>query len=464
LWDVREPSFWRDEAATLSAARRTPGALWEMLQNIDLVHGIYYFLLWPFVHAFGDSEAVARIPSVAAMAVAALGVTLLGARLVSHRAGVLCGLVFAIAPTVSRYGQEARSTALVMALATLATLVLLVAFERGGRRWYAAYAGLLAVTIAAGLMSVLLVPVHAFFAWRLRGPGRASPLRSWCRSAAVAVLVSAPIAAGALRQRDAVQWIEETDGDRIVNVLLPLFGSGLVFVIAPLVLTGAAWAVGLGRSGAEHDRSREAFRLLAVWAFLPAALLLVLSLVQPTFLFRYLAGSFPAVALMAGCVLDALGARARLVAVAAAALLLVPAHQAVRTTDAHGGEDLRALSAYLDARDRPGDAVVYLPAFWRHVAAAYPEGFAGVRDLAERESPADAGNLSGLEVGAPEFGRRLRTVPRVWIVEPAEPDLTGARDDPLWAAKTGIGTSPDFTLAAERKAGGYRLRLFTRTA
>jgi hypothetical protein len=41
MWGISGASFWRDEAATLSATRRPLGSLWHMLSRTDVVHGIY---------------------------------------------------------------------------------------------------------------------------------------------------------------------------------------------------------------------------------------------------------------------------------------------------------------------------------------------------------------------------------------------------------------------------------------
>lgn len=46
LTGAARPSFWYDEAATISAAySRSLGQLWQMLGNVDAVHGLYYLLM-----------------------------------------------------------------------------------------------------------------------------------------------------------------------------------------------------------------------------------------------------------------------------------------------------------------------------------------------------------------------------------------------------------------------------------
>src|ERR1022692_1016947 len=109
LWQISGPSFWRDEAATMSAIRRPIPVLWQMLGKTDVVHSSYYLLMWPLVRVLGTSELGARLPSVVAVAAAAGGVAAIGRRLASERAGLAAVLIFALLPVASRYGQGARA-------------------------------------------------------------------------------------------------------------------------------------------------------------------------------------------------------------------------------------------------------------------------------------------------------------------------------------------------------------------
>src|SRR5258708_19845690 len=71
LWGITGASYWRDEAATLSAAQRPFGNLLRTFGNIDAVHGAYYVLIWAMVKLGGTGELATRLPPAAAMAVAA---------------------------------------------------------------------------------------------------------------------------------------------------------------------------------------------------------------------------------------------------------------------------------------------------------------------------------------------------------------------------------------------------------
>ncbi|MDT5202478.1 MAG: mannosyltransferase, partial [Mycobacterium sp.] len=47
------PSFWYDEAATISASySRSLPQLWQMLSNVDVVEGLYYLLMHGWFDVF----------------------------------------------------------------------------------------------------------------------------------------------------------------------------------------------------------------------------------------------------------------------------------------------------------------------------------------------------------------------------------------------------------------------------
>ena len=124
LYQIQRPSLWRDEGATLIAVHRSLPQLLRMLGHADVVHGAYYVLMWFETRVAGTGTLALRFPSAVAMAVAAGVIAVLGRRLASTRAGLAAGLVFAALPTVTWYGQNARSYALVTALATIASYLL----------------------------------------------------------------------------------------------------------------------------------------------------------------------------------------------------------------------------------------------------------------------------------------------------------------------------------------------------
>ena len=134
LWQIQVPSFWRDEAATLSATQRPFLDMVRLLGHQDAVHGAYYVLMWAVIRLGGSGELAARMPSALAMAAAAGVVAVLGRRLVSAWAGLAAGLVFAVLPPVSWFGQDARPFAMETALACVASYLFVRALQSGPAR------------------------------------------------------------------------------------------------------------------------------------------------------------------------------------------------------------------------------------------------------------------------------------------------------------------------------------------
>lgn len=148
--------------------------------------------------------------------------------------GLCAGLLLAALPTASRYAQEARSFAFVMAVAVLATGVLVKALSGDSRvRRPVGYAVLIALLGWFNLVGLLLVAAHAATI-ALRRPGRRSVVR-----------------------------------------LLSAQAAGIAAVAPP-----AALAVGVP------------------WLFVPPLLLAAVSLGHPLFSYRYLLFCLPALALL----------------------------------------------------------------------------------------------------------------------------------------------------------------------
>src|SRR5260370_2878856 len=115
--------------------------------------------MWVVVRLGGSSELATRLPSVLATAVTAAGVAALGRRLVSPRAGLAAGLIFASVPYVTFYAQFARPYAIMTAFATFASYALVRVLDAhpGHRRgWLVAYAAFLA---GLGLVQVFALPL-----------------------------------------------------------------------------------------------------------------------------------------------------------------------------------------------------------------------------------------------------------------------------------------------------------------
>ncbi|SEP38841.1 glycosyltransferase family 39 protein [Amycolatopsis saalfeldensis] len=417
VWDLATPSYYGDEAATLDADARSIPALLRLLTHVDVVHGAYYLFMWPIVHAFGIGEVVLRLPSALAMAAAAVGVAALGRRLHSPRAGLLAGLVFAVLPQVSRYGQEGRSYALVLACAVLASYLLVRAAGDARRRFWAGYGGAVAGLGLLNVFGLLLLAGHAVFLLARHRPS----LRRWLIAAGLGCLPALPVAVLAWRERDQLGWLGSPGASAPGDLAAWLAGSTGSLVLVSLL-------IGLGL----RSRAGAATAWLALpWLVAPPVLLLsAASVALPVYVPRYVAYCLPALALPVGVGLAGITLAPRVIALVLVAALGLPTQFAQRRPDGHG-DDARAAATVLARHEQPGDGVLYhclnchYPDMPREFAFAYPSAFGPLDDLALAGSPSATGTLRGTSTDRATLDRRIAGVSRVWLIETGGKQLPG---------------------------------------
>jgi mannosyltransferase len=426
LWGIEGSSYWRDEAATLAAVQRPFGDLVSMLGNVDAVHGAYYMLIWVVVRLGGTSELVTRLPSALAMAAAAAGVAAIGGRVVSPRAGLFAGLVFATLPKVSWFGQDARSYAMVTALAVAASYLLVRMLDAGDsrRRWLAAYAACLAGLGVANIFALLIVPAHGLTvalaarqARRRPDAAAAAPsLASWAVAAGLAVAAVSPLIVAAFRERGQIGWIQDAQTGGLASVR-QLVGPLAFFELMVLIMACAIMLSALrGPAAVVAEWPPRLPALCVPWLLLPPAALLAGSAIQPVYTFRYILFCIPAVALLGGAALAAIGRVAGTAALVMIMLAGLPAQLAERGPDGHG-DDIRGIDRVIAAHAHPGDGVYYRDDGARTFAAAYPYGLPMLRDVALKQAPAKMAKLIGRNVHGSWLHEAFTDVHRLWVVE-----------------------------------------------
>jgi mannosyltransferase len=455
LWGIGGASYWRDEAATLTAVHRSFGQLVVMLGHVDAVHGLYYLVMWPLVRVAGAGEVVTRLPSVVAMAVAAGLVAALGRRLVSPATGLAAGLIFAILPPASKYAQDARAYAMVIMLAAAASYLLVRAIGSTGRRrgWLAGYAACIGVMGALDAFALPLIVAHAVTVGLalLRadggriwpgapggepGRGAGSLAAGWLAAVAAAVAFASPILVLGFAQRGTLGWIRhKPQGLGAVQVSWQVAGPGGL-VVAALVVAAAGLAVS-ALGGLARLRAGWPWRLTALclpWLLVPPAVLIGLSFLTPVFTTRYILYCLPALALLAGAGLTAAcrplktmaqrqpqpGLPAAGWAVGAAALVAVAAFGFGSQLKIRGpggqGDNLRRADQIVAANRLPGDALIITGGSARHVPDAYPYGLAQLKPVSQAQNAVAAGNLNGTVAPPAVVRQRLAGVNRVWLV------------------------------------------------
>ncbi|WP_329564803.1 glycosyltransferase family 39 protein [Kitasatospora sp. NBC_01266] len=352
LRDSSRPEVWRDELATWTAATRSTGQLWAMLQHVDAVSGLYYLLMHFWVSAFGYSATVFRLPTALAMTAASVFVVLTGRKVFGARAGLAAGLLFAVFPSVSRYAQEARSYAFVVLAVAAANWLLLRALERPTVRRWLPYSLSIALAGLFHMVSLVVLVPHAVVVvmrWR-RERGARLPLG---HAAAVMVAMLPVIPLVLLGQRQVqrqISWLPTPDLQTFVDLWQNLFASPLVSgcVIALCVLP-AAWP--RGRRRAVEIGLIAALPILLVWIISQGSV--------SYFLDRYLLFTVPAWAVLAAGGLTALRPRALIpLGLVATALLGVQNQYDIRMPDIKEWTDEKAAARIVADGYRPGDGIV----------------------------------------------------------------------------------------------------------
>jgi mannosyltransferase len=471
LWHITTPSYWRDEAATIAAVRRPLGDLIKMLAHVDAVHGAYYLMMWPIEHLFGSGALVMRLPSAVAAAVAAAAVAAIGRRLISPWAGLAAGLFLAILPVTSRYGEEARSYQLVVAVATIATylLVRVLAAEPAARhRWIVGYAVSMAALGVLNIFGLLMIPAHAAtvaLACRLRDdPAVRRLVVGWLAAVAVGVIVSGPLLVLGWLQRGQIAWLSVNTSSSGLNTLYSLSGSYLVTTATLAVIVVAlVLSTELSRERRADMWPLRLWEISLPWLVVPPLLLVIASHVQPVYTSRYILICVPALALLGGAAVASYGRIAGAIGLAVVLIAGTTTQIGQRTLSGHY-DDILALDQIVAANARAGDYVLYTNPNALSFGAAYPFGLDRLRNAALRQGPITSATLGGTIAPLAQIKSRLAHAKRVWVVEinqlVTDPELLGLNGLP--ASQTPIMDGTQLAFRAYWHERGDYLILFTR--
>jgi mannosyltransferase len=389
------PSFWFDEAATIAAANRSEIDILRLVLNFDAVHALYYLAMHAWFFWAPINEFTARLPSAAAVGAAAAGLMVLG-KLVADRPTAWAGAAaFTVLPRTLWSAVEARSYALTAALAVWLTVVLVIAATRRGSALWVLYGLTLALAVGSFVYLALMVFAHAL---TLAVERKWRALLPFAVAAAAGLSLVSPLVALASGQRQhQLWWI--SGGGYLTGVLWEqwLTGSRLFMCASVVVLL---WALVL----LVKRKAAGAVSALAValpWVLIPTSVLIGYSvLVDDVYQPRYLTYTAPGFGLLLGvCVAAIARNRLRILAVLLAVLALSTSTAFLTQRSPYGkpgGADYSAVAQVISANARPGDCVAF--GFAQHeplraVAAARPDAFAGLDDVAAGVSGAYAAQL-----------------------------------------------------------------------
>jgi mannosyltransferase len=463
LTGAAEREMWNNEYATWHAATLSTADLRLLLVNTDLVHTVYLLFIKGWIHLFGDTPLVLRLPSVIGMSLAAGATALLGRRLVGTPAGVVAGLILALIPSVSRYAQEARSYAIVTMAVAAITLLLLRALDRPGRLGWGLYASGVLATGLLHFVSLTVLAAHLLFV--LRTTSRDDARRyQWAGSVGVAGLGIIPLLSFASRQSASISWIK-ADNDAIRMFPEELF---LSWRAAGLVLGLAALGILVCWRGGRH-----ALPMLGTWALLPPLFVYLTYPVLHLFLARYVLFTLPAWALLAATAVCGVArifpARARswawiipaTLALPGFAYAVEPDHRGVRASPVAGQPDYRAAIDTVRRDARPGDGLIYNDVFGKQSDLAREAVDYEMRDddrprdVFLAVTSVDRGSYSAAECTDP--APCLGQTARVWLISTT---YSVNALDGLDPAR--VTLLHDYRVISDQRYQGVRLQLLAR--
>jgi mannosyltransferase len=425
------PSFWYDEAATISASySRSLAQLWQMLGDVDAVHGLYYLLMHGWFEVFPPTEFWSRVPSGLAVGGAAAGVVVLGSRLSSRTVGVTAGVVCAILPRTTWAGVEARPYALSMMLAVWLTVLLVWAARRAWSLAWVAYGALLAVSILFDVYLALLSVVHLVFVLAFRRSR--AVVAPFAIASAVVLGAAAPFVAISARQVHQIAWITPIGRRTLEDVVVQqCFERVPVFAVLTAVIVAAAVVVWLRGIRMLRAGDREALVVALAWIAIPTASIVAWSTVtQPVYTPRYLCFTAPAVALLLGVCIAALARRTWVRVVLIALLAVVAAHNYAvvqRGPYAKYGMDYSQVADLISSQAAPGnclfvnDTVTFHPAPMRPLLAARPDAYRQLVDVSLWQRATDIHAVFDTNLIPEASVGPLERCTDVWIITQADP-------------------------------------------
>jgi mannosyltransferase len=464
LAGAARPSFWYDEAATISASySRSLNQLWQMLGNVDAVHGLYYLFMHGWFQIFPPTEFWSRAPSGLAAGGAAAGIVVLStqfsSRTVALSAGALCGIL----PRTTWAGIEARPYAMSMMAAVWLTVLLVVAAQRESRWCWLSYGIALALSILLDMYLALVLLTHVVFMCIFRRTRTA--LTSFAVTSGLTLCALAPFAIEVVGQVQQIKWIAPIGRRTIEDVLVQqYFERSPPFAVLSALVVLAAIVMWRWTSAKQSATDRQLLTLAAAWLVIPTALIVIWSAaVHPIYTPRYLSFTAPAMALLLGVCVGALAVKPWVATalVSLFALAAAPNYiRAQRNPYAKYGMDYSQVADLITAKAAPGDCllvndtVTFMPAPMRPLMAARPDAYRKLIDLTLWQRATDRNDVFDTNLIPEVVTKPLSHCGVVWIITQADNSMPAHEQDAALPPGPLYGATPAFAVPHDL---GFRL-------
>jgi mannosyltransferase len=421
---VGRPSFWGDEAATISASTRSLPDLARMLSSVDAVQVAYYSLMHGWFQVVPPTETWARVPSVLACGGAAAGMVVLAKMLADRPTALVAGVVLAVLPKMTWAAIEARSFAFSALVAVWVLVALVVAIRRNVASVWVLYALLLVLSTVTFIFLALMIPVHCAAVLACRA-GRTA-FAAFAAAVLAATALTAPFVLYASHQVGQVSWIAKWAEPTHVMLVHQYFDRSWSFAVCVVLVIGAACCVRPRPTPSGLLRPTTATVPIALtWVVVPTAVLLAYSAVEaPIYLDRYLTFTAPGMALLLAVCLRRLS-HGRVQTVALVALLTVaalPNYVAQRDRYSKQGMDYSDIADLIEGRAALGDClllddtVTWEPAPLQAIVQSRPDAYASLLNVASGRSAADAGTIWSVDRPIDDVQHVLATCNVIWTL------------------------------------------------
>jgi len=464
LGGAGRPSFWYDEAATISASySRSLQQLWQMLSNVDAVHGLYYLLMHGWFQIFPPTEFWSRAPSGLAVGAAAAGVVVLGRQFSSRTVALSSGVVCGILPRATWAGIEARPYALSMMAAVWLTVLFVHATRRDNAWLWLSYGVVLATSVLLDVyLTLLLLAYVAFLCLCRHSP---TVLVRFAVASLLAGCAVAPFGVEAFGQVHQIVWIAPIGRRTIEDVTVQqYFERSPPFMIVSTLVVATAVVLWLCTSAHLARGDRRLMTLAIGWIVIPTTVILIWSaMVNPIYTPRYLCFTAPAVALVLGVCIGALAVAPWMAAAILSVFTLAagPNYFLVqRGPYAKYGMDYSQVADLITEKAAPGDCllvndtVTFMPAPMRPLMAARPDAYRKLIDLSLWQRAADRNDVFDTNLIPEASAGPLSNCRVVWIITQADPSRPAHEQEPALPPGPLFGGAPAFSVPRDL---GFRL-------
>lgn len=458
------PSFWYDEAATISASySRSLGQLWRMLGNVDAVHGLYYLLMHGWFQIFPPTEFWSRAPSGLAVGGAAAGVVVLGKQFSSRTVAVTSGVICAILPRTTWAAVEARPYALSMMVAVWVTVLLVVAARRDNGWVWASYGVAQSMSVVLDLYLVLVLLAHfAFVCLCLR---TRTVVTRFIVTSLVAGLAVTPLCAVAVGQMHQIKWVPTITRRTIEDVVVQqYFDRSPRFAVLSAIVIAIAIVMWRFTSTKLAESDGQLLTLAVAWMVIPTTAIVVWSaLVHPIYYPRYLCFTAPAMALVLGVCIGAVATNPRAAAAIVGLFVVAAAPNYLRVQRgpyAKYGMDYSQVANLLTAKAAPGDCllvndtVTFMPAPMRPLMAARPDAYRKLIDLTLWQRATERNDVFDTNLIPEVVAKPLSRCGVVWIITQADDSVPAHERGSAIPPGPRYGATPAFAVPRDL---GFRL-------